>query len=65
MEELEGRLEELGELAAHGKKYDVGQSVTPGLPGTKPSTKGYTWFQPKVTKEGLVGHQWEERSLVI
>jgi hypothetical protein len=42
------------------------QPGPPELPGTKPSTKEYTWLQlAYVTMEGLVMLQWEERSFVL
>ena len=42
-----------------------GNPDTPRLPETESSTKGYTWLQSKnVAEECLVGHQWEEWSLV-
>ena len=43
IEELEDDLEELKR-----KNNGVSHPDAPGLPGTKPSTKGYTWFQPKM-----------------
>ena len=67
VEELEDRLEErwLQEFHLLVKNNDVGQPDTPGHSGTKPSTKGYRWFQPRVAEECHVGHQWEEKSLVL
>jgi hypothetical protein len=39
------------------------------LPGTKPPTQEYTWrdpwLQPHAAEDGLVRHQWEERTLVL
>jgi hypothetical protein len=42
--------------------------VPPELPGTKPSTKEYTWgglmaLAAYVAEDGLFGYQWEERPL--
>ena len=37
------------------KNDDAGHPDAPGLPGTKPSTKGYTWFQPK---------EWQRNALL-
>ena len=43
--------------------------VLPELPGTKTSTKDYTWSYPwlqtQAAEDGLVGHQREERPLVL
>ena len=41
-------------LQLHGKNDDVGQPDAPGLPGAKPSTKGYTWFQPKEQQRNVL-----------
>jgi hypothetical protein len=48
----------------------MNQPVPPELPGTKPPTKEYTWWDPMalasyVADNGLVRHQWEERPLVL
>ena len=43
MEEFEGGLEKLKWVT-----NDVSYPEAPGIPGTKPSTKGHTWFQPKM-----------------
>ena len=40
--------------------------VPPELPGTKPPTKeGPMSLAAHVAEDGLVGHQWEERPLVL
>ena len=44
---------------------DESRQTPTELPGTKPPTKEYTWRDPSVVEDGLVGHQWEERSLVL
>ena len=44
-------------LQPHGKKNDFRH---PRLSGTEPSTKGYTWFQPKMRqKKALMGISWK------
>ena len=63
MEELEGEQEELRGFQPQGKKNYFSDSDVPGLPGTKPSTKGFTWFQPKMWQRNAE-RQWEEWSLV-
>ena len=43
-------------MQPHGKNNDFGHPDTPRLPGTEPSTKGYTWFQPKMwQRNALLG----------
>jgi hypothetical protein len=47
----------------------MNQPVPPELPGTKPPIKENTWWDSMapaayVAEDGLVGHKWEERSLV-
>ena len=43
----------------------MNQPVHPELPETKPSTKEYIVTVASVAEDGLVGHQWEERPLVL
>jgi hypothetical protein len=51
----------------------MNEPVTPELPGTKPPIKENTWWDSwlflldifYVAEDGLVGHQWEERPLVL
>jgi hypothetical protein len=43
MEELEKGLKELKRFATHEKKNNINQPESPGLPGTKPPSKEYTW----------------------
>jgi hypothetical protein len=55
-------------LQPHRKNNNINQPDTPELPGTKPPTKEYTWrsMAPSAyVPEDLVGHQWEERLLVL
>jgi hypothetical protein len=46
----------------------MNQRVPPELPGTKLSSKEYTWrdsrVKPHTAEDGLVSHQWEKRPLV-
>jgi hypothetical protein len=42
-------------------KNNINQPDPPELPGNEPSTKEYTY----VTEDGLAGHQWEERLMVL
>jgi hypothetical protein len=49
VEELEKGLKELKdlkELATHRRSNNMNQPVPPGLSGTKPPTKEYTWSYP-------------------
>jgi hypothetical protein len=45
----------------------MNQPVPPEIPRTKLPTKEYTLkaLAAYVAKDGLVGHQWEERPLVL
>jgi hypothetical protein len=47
----------------------MNQPVPAELPGTKPPTKEYTWWDMApvayVAEDDLVDHQWEERPLVL
>jgi hypothetical protein len=48
----------------------MNQPVPPELPGTKPPNKENSLEGPMtpaayVAEDGLVGHQWEERPLVL
>jgi hypothetical protein len=69
VEELEKGPKELKDLQPHRKNNSINQPVPPKLLGTKPPTKEYTWgpMAPGayVAEDGLVGHQWEERPLVL
>jgi hypothetical protein len=48
------------------KNNNINQPDPTELPGTKPSTKEYNMVPAAyVAEEGLVRHQWEERSLVL
>ena len=51
-------------MQPHRKYNNIKQPDPPELPGTKPSTKEYT-PAAYVAEDGLVMHQWEERSLVL
>jgi len=48
---------------------NINQPEPPELPGTKTpakeSTWGDPWLQPYVAEDGLVGHQWEKKPLVL
>jgi hypothetical protein len=46
MQELEKGLSELKGFATHRRNNDINQPDAPELPGTKPSTKQYTWRAP-------------------
>jgi hypothetical protein len=72
MEEPEKRPKELKNLQPHRRNNNMNQPVTTEPSGTKPSTKEYVWVggEPMapaayVAEDGLVGHQWEERTLVL
>jgi hypothetical protein len=49
----------------------MNQPVPPELPGNKPPTKEHTWREGPMApaayaaEDSLVGHQWEERTLVL
>jgi hypothetical protein len=45
IEELEKGLKELRGLQPHRKNNNINQPDPPKLPGTKTSTKEYTWLQ--------------------
>ena len=56
MEELEGSPEDLKGFLPHGKNNDFGHPDAPRLSETEPSTKGHTWFQPKMfQRKALLG----------
>ena len=50
-----------GVLQPHGGgKQQCQPARPPELLGTGPPTKEYTWKDPYVAEDILVGHQWEE-----
>ena len=69
MEELGKVLKELKGFATHRKNNNINQPDHPELPGTKPPTRVHMEgpMDPAayVAEDGLVSHQWEERSLVL
>jgi hypothetical protein len=46
MKELEKGLKELKGFVTHMKNNNINQPEPPEFPGTKPSTKEYTWRDP-------------------
>ena len=73
-EQLEKGLKELKGFATHRRSNNIKKPdpppTTPGLPGTKPPSKEYTWRESMtlatyVAEDGLVDHQWEKKSLVL
>jgi hypothetical protein len=67
MEELEKRLKELKEFATHRKNNNINQPDTPELPETtnhRVHMEGPMAPVEYVAEDGLVKHQWEEKSLI-
>ena len=68
MDELDKGLEELRGFAAPWREQQCQQSRPPGAPGDWTTNQRVHMERPMalatyVTKDGLVGHQWEERHL--
>jgi hypothetical protein len=64
MEELEKGLKDLRGFADPWIRATVSTGQTPpGLLGTGPTTKNYTWRDPAayVEEKSLTGHKWEEQ----
>jgi hypothetical protein len=67
MEELEKELKELKGFQPHMRNSNINQPDLPELPGTKQPNKGKHGgiLDVLMAPDGLVGHQWEERVLVL
>jgi len=66
MEEIEKGLKELNGFATNRKKSKIDQTKSPEHPGTKlPIKEGPLTSAAYVAEDGLVGHRWKERPLVL